>query len=466
MTDATIATPLPPAQDPPMDPPVDHRTRRLLEGPILPLLIRLAWPNVLIMVAQASTGLIETWWVAKLGTDALAAMALVFPAVMLMTTISAGALGGAISSSVARALGARRADDANALVLQAVLINIAFGLAFSALFLLAGRPIYRLLGGTGADLEAALIYSNVVFAGNVFSWLMNGLASVIRGTGNMLYPAIVTCVGVVFLVPVSPVLIFGFGPLPALGIAGGGAALVAYYAAGTLAMAWHIWAGRNPVHFCWAPMRWAPMARILRIAALSSINSIQTNVIIAGATALVGAYAGLDAVAGFGTGVRLEYLLIPLIFGIGAPMVAMVATNMGAGQPDRALKIALAGAGLAFVVTEAIGLAAALFPTVWLNLFSTEPGMIATGSAYLRLVGPFYGFFGLGLALYFASQGVGRLFWPLVGGSLRVLIALGGGWFALWMGAPVSALFIALAIALIVYGTTVFTAVYRGQWLR
>eukprot|EP01031_Cornospumella_fuschlensis_P021835 gene21835-26769_t len=134
-------------------------------------------------------------------------------------------------------------------------------------------------------------------------------------------------------------------------------------------------------------MRWAPMARILRVAALSSINSVQTNVIIAGATALVGAYDGLDAVAGFGTGVRLEYLLIPLIFGIGAPMVALVATNMGAGQPDRALKIALAGAGLSFVVTEAIGLAAALFPTVWLDLFSTEPGMIAAGSATVMVAG-------------------------------------------------------------------------------
>ncbi|GGF85878.1 MATE family efflux transporter [Azorhizobium oxalatiphilum] len=462
MTDIATALPAAVAEER----PADHRTRRLLEAPILPLLIRLAWPNVLIMIAQASTGLIETWWVAKLGTDALAAMALVFPAVMLMTTISAGALGGAISSAVARALGARRQDEANALVLQAVVINVAFGLAFSALFLLAGRPIYHLLGGTGPDLEAALIYSNVVFAGNVFTWLMNGLASVIRGTGNMLYPAIVTCVGVAFLVPVSPVLIFGWGPVPALGIAGGGVALVAFYLLGALAMAWHIWAGRNPVRFQWARLRWRPMASILRIGALSSFNSIQTNVIIAGATALVAAYAGMDAVAGFGTGVRLEYLLIPLVFGIGAPMVAMVGTNMGAGQPGRALKVALAGAGLAFAVTEAIGLGAAFFPDVWLNLFSAEPGMIAAGSAYLRLVGPFYGFFGLGLALYFASQGAGRLLWPLVAGALRVLIALGGGWVALSLGAPLSALFVALGLALLVYGATIFTAVRSGLWLR
>lgn len=446
--------------------PVDPRTRRLLEAPVLPLLIRLAWPNVLIMLAQASTGLIETWWVAKLGTDALAGMALVFPAVMLMTTISAGAIGGGISSAVARALGAGRRYEADALVLHAVVINIVLGLGFSALFLAFGRSIYSFLGGSGGELEAALTYSNAVFAGNLLIWVMNGLASVIRGTGNMAVPALVTCVGVALLIPISPLLIFGIGPLPALGVAGGGVALLVFYGGGTLAMAWYILSGRNPVRFSWVRLHWSPLAGILRVGALSSLQSIQTNAIIAGATAIVAAAAGVNAVAGFGTGVRLEYLLIPLIFGIGAPMVAMVGTNIGAGRKDRALTIAICGAGLAFVVTEAIGLAAALFPKAWLALFSTEPAMIETGSAYLRIVGPFYGFFGLGLSLYFASQGAGRLFWPLVAGALRLIVALIGGWLALRFTGSLSAFFAALALALLVYGLVMFAAVRGGAWFR
>lgn len=137
----------------------DARTRRLVEAPIVPLLIRLAWPNVLIMLAQASAGLIETFFVAKLGSAALAAMALVFPAVMLMTTLSAGALGGSISSAVARALGAGRQAAADALVLHAIAVSLAFGFAFAALFLLFGRQIYGAMGGSGPELEAALIYS-------------------------------------------------------------------------------------------------------------------------------------------------------------------------------------------------------------------------------------------------------------------------------------------------------------------
>ena len=184
---------------------MNPRTRLLLQGPIVPTLLRMAWPNVLVMVAQASTGLIETWFVARLGTDALAGMALVFPGVMLMQMISAGAMGGGISSAIARALGAGRRDDADALVLHALDHQRRARRSPSPPSCWrSAAPIYRALGGEGGALEAALAYSNVVFAGNVLLWVMNGLASVIRGTGNMLVPASVICVGVVLLVPLSP----------------------------------------------------------------------------------------------------------------------------------------------------------------------------------------------------------------------------------------------------------------------
>jgi Na+-driven multidrug efflux pump len=370
---------------------------------------------------------------------------------MLMTMISAGAMGGGISSAVARALGAGRREEADALVLHAVVINAALGIAFSLVFLLFGRPIYTALGGTGGALEAALVYSNTVFAGIVFVWLMNALASVIRGTGDMLFPAVVICAGVVFLIPASPVLIFGLGPVPGLGVAGGGVALTLFYAVGTLAMAWRVASGRNPTRFRWVRLRWALMKGILKVGAVSAVASIQTNVTIAGATALVAAAAGVEAVAGFG---------------IGAPLVALVGTNIGAGRGDRALAIALMGGGLAFLVTEAIGIAAALWPQAWLSLFSDDPAMIAAGSDYLRIVGPAYGFFGLGMSLYFASQGAGRLFWPLASGFLRVALALGGGWLALALTGSLTALFAALAVALVAYGLTILAAVRSGAWFR
>src|SRR5882757_3932554 len=421
-------------------PALSPHTRRLLQDPVVPMLLRMAWPNILIMLAQASTGLIETFWVARLGTDALAGMALVFPVVMLMQTISAGAMGGGISAAIARALGRGQRDDADALVLHAVVINIVLGLVFSAIML--------------------------VFAGNVLLWVMNGLASAIRGTGNMLVPAIVICVGVVFLVPLSPVLIFGWGPIPALGVAGGGTAIVAFYAAGTAVLGWYVLSGRNLARLRRARLRWPLFRDILRVGAVASLQSVQTNLTIALATALVAGAAGVDAVAGFGTGVRLEYLLIPLVFGLGAPLVALVGTNIGAGQQQRALHIALTGGALAFALTETLGLVAAIWPAQWLSLFSAEPSMIETGSAYLRIVGPAYGFFGLGLSLYFASQGAGRLFWPLFFGFLRVFISIVGGWLVLRWTGSLEWMFAALALGLVVFGTSVALAIRSGAWFR
>src|SRR5499426_2189922 len=442
------------------------RTRVLLHGPIVPTLLRMAWPNVLVMVAQAATGLIETWFVSKLGTDALAGMALVFPGVMLMQMISAGAMGGGISSAIARALGRGRRDQADALAMHAVIIHVALGALFSGIMLGFGRPIYRALGGAGGELDAAVTYSNVVFAGSVLLWLLNGLASVIRGTGNMLVPAAVICVGVVVLVPLSPALIFGLGPFPALGIAGGGVALLSFYAAGTAVLAWYILSGRNIARLRRSRLRWPLFRDILGVGAVAALTSLQTNVIIALATALAAFTAGAGAAAGYGTGARLEYLLVPLVFGLGAPLVAMVGTNIGAGERRRALRVALVGGAIAFVVTEAIGVAAALWPNAWLALFSDDPQVIEAGTSYLRIVGPAYGFFGLALALYFASQGAGRLFWPLTAGFLRMLVAIGGGWLALRLTGSLTWMFAALALGLVLHGLTLLAAIGAGGWFR
>jgi putative MATE family efflux protein len=440
------------------------RTQSLLHGPIVSTLVRLAWPNVLIMLAQASTGLIETWFVAKLGTHALAGMALVFPGVMLMQMISAGAMGGGISSAIARALGAGRRDEADALVLHALVICIALAVSFSAVMLVFGRPIYRALGGEGAELEAALAYSDVVFAGNVLLWLMNGLASTIRGTGNMLVPASVICGGVLVLVPLSPLLIFGIGPFPALGIAGGAVALVSYYAAGAAVLGWYVLSGRNLARLRPATLRWPLFKNILGVGAVAAITSLQTNVIIALATALVATTAGAAAAAGYGTGARLEYLLVPLVFGLGAPLVALVGTNIGAGNRARALRIALVGGAIAFAITEAIGVAAAIWPDLWIKLFSSEPDVVATATRYLRVVGPTYGFFGLAMALYFASQGAGRLGWPLAAGFLRMAVAIGGGWLALRLTGSLQWLFTVIALGLFLHGVVLLAAIGGGAW--
>lgn len=443
----------------------EQRTRLLLEAPIAPTLLRLAVPNVVVMVSQACAGLVETHFVGRLGTGALAGMALVFPVFMLMQMLSAGAIGGGIASSIARAIGSGRHDAAAALVRQAILIALGFGLLSTVLMLAAGRWVYASMGGAGAALEAALQYSTVAFGGAVFVWLFNALAAALRGSGNMAVPAYVTVAGLAVLVPASPLLIFGWGPVPAFGIAGGAMAVLLYYALGSAILLAYV---RATGTLSWGGLAGFRVDRllarqILGLGMLSAVGTLFTNLSIMVATAFVGHY-GIAALAGYGTASRLEYLLVPLVFGFGAPMLSLVGTCIGAGKRERALHAAWIGAGMVFLVTETVGLAAALFPRTWLMLFSSDPIAIETGSQYLRIVAPFYGLFGAGLALYFASQGAGRLRWPVAGNAARLGVVAAGSWLVVQFATGPSGLYAVQALGLTVYCLVIAWSVAGGAW--
>ena len=446
--------------------PVAATTRCLLEGPIALTLLRLAAPNVVMLVAQVAISVLEAYFMGWLGADALAGVSVTFPLVMLMQTMSAGGMGGGVAAAIARALGAGRREDASRLVAHAIVIALVMAGLFTAIVLAGGRTIYGAMGARGAALDAALAYSNVIFAGAVAVWLFNSLASVVRGSGNMGLPAVVVLGGSPVLLVLSPALIFGWGPFPELGVRGAAVAVVAYYAGGALAFLGYLVSPRSLVRISPRTIRFrqALFGDILRIGAPSLLNNIQTNLTVVLLTALVGSF-GTFALAGYGMGARLEYLQIPLVFGFGSALVTMVGTNVGAGLDARARRVAWTGAAMAAGVTEAIGLGAALFPYAWLSLFSTEPAVLSAGATYLRIVGPTYGFFGLGLALYFASQGAGRLLWPLLAGLSRLVVAAGGGWIALrLLDGGLSSVFAVMALALALFGTVVAFAIHRGAW--
>ena len=444
---------------------MDPRTRSLLEAPILTTLLRLAAPNIVTTVVQGSIGLIDIYFMAKLGTDAVAGVSLVFPGLMLMQMMSGGAMGGGISSAVARALGAGRRDDADAILPHAMVIGALFASFFCVTMLAFGPWYYALLGGRGAVLDNALIYSNILFAGVFLIWSFNVLANVLRGTGNTFITAVVASAGAALLIPLSPCLIFGIGPVPALGVAGGAIAMLCYYGLGTAIYAAYLWSGRSVVRprLRSTRLRWPLFHEILRIGAVASVISLTTNLTIALVTGLVGAF-GAAAIAGYGIGTRLEYMLIPLAYGFGGALVAIVGTNVGAGNRERALRAAWIGGWVSFAMTGAVGLAAVIFPAGWLSLFASDPAVIEAGTAYFRIVGPFYGFFGLGMALYFASQGAGTLRWPLIAGLLRMFVALAGGWLLLRMTGSLAAVFAAQSAALALFGIVIAVSVARGVW--
>jgi putative MATE family efflux protein len=341
-------------------------------------------------------------------------------------------------------------------------------ICFSTTMLLAGPAIYRAMGGRGETLDAALAYSHVIFAAAAIYWLFNTFASAVRGSGNMAVPAAVMSANALLYVCLSPALILGWGPLPRLGIAGAATASVTAFTLGTVVLGGYLVSGRGVVRLRFPPgrLRASLFREILRVGAPGSVNTVLTNLTVVLLTGLVGPL-GAASLAGYGLGARLEYLQLPLVFGLGTGLVTMVGANAGAGMVQRAERVAWVGGGLAASVTGTLGVLAALFPRAWLGLFTDDPQVIAEGAKYLTTVGPFYVFFGLGLALYFAAQGAGDLRWPLVAGFGRFLIAAIGGWIAVhWLGGGLRAVCVAIAVSFVVYGSTMAAAVRTGAWRR
>ena len=435
------------------------RPSPLLGAPILSSVWRLAWPGVVLVLFQSSVSIADTYYVGRLGTVPLAGLALVFPFVMMMQMLSAGAVGGGVSSAIARALGAGHHARAEALLAHAVLLGLALGVVFAALMLLIGPPVYRLLGGGGAPLAYALTYSVILFAGAPLVWVANFCANALRGQGNTLLPALVMSGAAVVHIPLTAYL------TQAMGIAGTAWAYVIGYAAGALALLVLLARGAGTLRLRIGGMQWERryFADILGVGLLSSLSAIQT---VFSALILTGVVArfGVDALAGYGVGVRLELLLVPLTFAVGAALVPLTGTHVGAGQHERAKHIAWAGAGLGALIAAVIGLTVALAPQLWMDMFTRDARVQAAGAAYLRIVGPFYVCVGIAVALYFASQGPRRVGWPVLAGTARLIIAAGGGWLAVRMGAGIEAVFGCIAAGLVVWAALTAAAVRLVSW--
>jgi putative MATE family efflux protein len=437
----------------------------LLTAPILPTLLKLALPTVTVLVAQTAVNIAEAYYVGFLGTDALAGAALVFPIFMLMTMMSNGGLGSGVASSVARAVGAGRRNDADTLLFHAVVLAVIFGGLFTLGASLGGPVLYRALGGSGGALAAAIAYSNYLFAGAIPAWIVNLQAAALRGSGNVKVPALVTLVGAIVTIPVSPVLIFGLGPFPRLGIGGAGIAFGLYYAAAMLFLLRYMASGRSGLTFRIVRLRAALFADMLKVGIPTAVNAMLTNLTVILVTGAVGLF-GTSALAGYGISSRLDYIMIPLLFGISTATLTMVGVNMGAGQTARAQKIGWTSGGVGLLFTGAIGLAVAVFPTAWLHLFSHDAEVVREGTIYLRIVAPAYSALGFGFVTSFAAQGTGRAMGPLAASLARILIAAGGGWIAVTsFGAGMAGLASLVTASLVAYAAICATIMFsRSIW--
>jgi putative MATE family efflux protein len=435
----------------------------LLEGPILPTLLRLSAPNILNLIAITGMITFDGLFLGRLGPDALAGVSLAFPFVMLIQHTAASGMGGGAASAIARALGAGKRNVADALVLHTFVLALGLAAAFSAVLLLGAPFIFRLMGGSGEMLAAALAYANVAFSGAISICMLNLLGSAVRGTGNMGLPAAVIVGSVIAHVLISPLLIFGWGPLPALGPAGAGWGLMTSFGAGSLVLLAYLRSPRSLVtlRFRNVSLQWGLFAEILKVGVPGLINVMMTNLSVVLLTGIAG-HLGREVAIGYAMGARLEYILIPMAFGFGTAIVAMVGTNWGAKRHRRAIQIAWAGAATVGTACASIGLLAALLPGVWIGLFTTDAEINHVGSRYLQIVGPIYGFYGMGMALYFATQGFGNVVLTVTANAIRLIASGGCALFAItWLDLGALGLFVAVAIGFCAYAALTALAVLR-----
>jgi putative MATE family efflux protein len=387
--------------------------------------------------------------------------------IMLTQMMSSGAMGGGISSAISRALGASDALRARTLAVHAVVISLIVGAGFTIFFLTLGPSIYRLLGGRDGVFAQAMIYSNTLFTGVIFIWLFNTLASIVRGTGDMRTPSITIIAVACLQIVLGGCLSLGLGAFPKLGIAGVAIGQIGAFAAGALFLFMLLQTGqaRIQMRFAGVSLERGMFFDILKVGAISCLSPLQsvlTVLILSGFVARL----GTETLAGYGIGVRLEFLLVPIAFAIGVASVPMVGMAIGAGDVARARRVAWTAGFASALVVGLVGVAAILHPDLWARLFTSNPDVRAAAHLYLSTAGWGFAPMGFGLAIYFASQGSGRMLGPVLAGTVRLVgVALGGYWLSS-TGAPAWTLFALVAVTMLAYGVAMAVGLLLTRWQR
>ena len=440
----------------------------LLSAPIGSLVFKLAIPNMVTMSMWVITFIIEGWYIGQLGVVPLAGLALGFPMLFLLLMLSAGTIGGAITGLVAQKIGANDIKAAEEIALSGLILTICLGVISAIIFLFFGEIIYSSLGAKNEVLEEVLRYSNVLFFGSFSIWIANGMAGVVRATGNMFIASLFLGLGSLVQIILGAVFIFGIGPIQSMGISGSSLSIVIGngFAATCLLFFLVFKCETLKLRVSVRLINFQSIISIVKLGSLASINAFCTW----GSVVVITSYMtnfGVQTLAGYGIGARLEFLIIPVVFGFGAASTALIGMNVGANNLKRALNIGWIATLYSALAAGVIGFGAYFYPSFWSNSFTTDQSAQAVCDIYLEIVGPFYIFFASGLCLYFASQGAGKVLWPAIAAIIRFLIVLIGSIYVSRNSTvSIDDYFSIISLAFFVQALITATAIYFGAWNR
>jgi len=418
---------------------------------------RLAAPMTVVMAVAAVSNVALTYFVSRLGTDAIGAVSLVFPISLLATTAMAGGIGAGVASAVARALGAGRVPDANAVAAHALAIALAIGAAFAVGTWLGVAPLFRLMGASGAVLAGATTFAHVLFGGAVFMCVGAMLDSVLRGEGNVRIPAIWSSASLIGQIVLTPALMFGAG----LGLVGAPVAMLACQLAALFPRARWVLGGRGavrPVLDRAHGLR--PTRAILGVGVPAALSTSIANL---GIMVLTGVFTRLGErdLAAYGLATRLDFVLLSFAFGVGSAVLTLVGMAAGAQRFDRVHALIVRGGAVIVGLLAVPAAVLAWRPSLWLGLFTHDPGVLGVGASYFRIVGPTYPLVGINMVLAFAFQGVGRAGVPTAVIAVRIGGMLAAAILATrWLGLGERAVF-AIIAASNVASVVALLALYR-----
>ena len=456
-------------------------SNNLIELPFSKIFFRLAVPNLFSTIIASATTIFDLWYVGQIGIPELAGVAYIFPIYMLASMLSNGAFGGAVSGATARAFGSKNIFKAECIFRSAILIALFGALLMMTLFFCLAETFFTYLSIDQKITTSALTYGRILLGGISLIWLFNIVIAITRGSGNTLIPAISWLIVLIFhilaasinfeykdgeLILLENVKIlsdfFIFSSLEWSAIS-----FLLGYLSGIFFVFIFYYLGKHPFSFNLKNIfRIDGITSLLKSGSLASCQSLMTIILAMFCIVVISTF-GINWTAGFGIAIRLELLLIPIIFGIGGALIAIVGANVGAKKYNRAVIITWKGTSFSVLIVGIIGLFFSIFPDVWSSFFTDNIVIKETAKSYLEIVAPFYAFFALGLGLYFTCQAFNTLFWPVVGTFIRltivVLITL--ILFHLDLASPHS-LFLTMSLGLIIYGIFIALSLHFGPWKR
>ena len=394
---------------------------RLLDMAPLAAILRLAGPTTLVMAIGAVSNVVYTYFVSRLGTDAIGAVALVFPVSLLAMTAMAGGIGAGAASAIARALGAGRREIAARTAWHALALSVTMGLVFAAATFVGARALFTLMGARGAVLDLATGFAHVLFGGAAITFIGGMFDSVLRGEGNVRVPAIWSSTSLVLQMAMTPLFMFTAG----LGLAGAALAMLTCQLLATVGRAAFVFGGRSVVRPSAArwPRALAPTREVLRVGVPAALSTSVANIGLMVLTAIV-TRLGPAHLAAYGLVVRFDFLLMAFGYGFSAAVLTLVGMAAGAERRDR-IRTYVVRAGMTIAALLAVpGALFCLRPALWLGLFSSDPSIHSVGATYFHIVGPSYPFVGISMVVGFAFQGLGRATIPLAWTAVRVIAML------------------------------------------